>query len=108
MGEKDYHECLASEDPVKSTVFMDKILKRFNIDLSSPESQVSANWALIVGSNMSSLCSFGSLKDGILTVFCTHPTHASAVRMNKNEILKNIKSIFPELKVTKLEVRIRK
>lgn len=104
---KDDREPLAPEDPVSSEVFIQKILKRFKKTLDSSENQLSANWSVVLPS-MSQLCSFVSLKDGVLTVSCNHPAKASAVRMNKGEIIKNIKGVFPDLDVKSVIVRIYK
>lgn len=101
---KDYNKPLAPEDPVSSKVFIDKILSKFKIDLDSSQSQLAAQWNIVLGS-MAQLCSFVSLKNGILTVSCPHPAKASVVRMNKNEIIKSIKGVFPELEIRQLTVK---
>lgn len=100
---KDYNKPLAPEDPVSSKVFIEKILNRFNKNLDSSENQLSSQWKTVAGP-MAELCSFVSLKDGVLTVSCPHPAKASAVRMNKTEMIKCIKGVFPDLEVKQVKV----
>lgn len=102
---QDDNQPLSPEDPVSSQVFMDKILKRFNIDLNSSASQLCSQWNIVAGS-MANMCSFVSLKNGNLTVACSHPARASSVRMSKNELVKSIKAVFPDLEIKKVTVRL--
>ena len=105
MKDKD-NISLCPEDPVTSTLFFNRILERFKIDLNSPETQLASRWGDIVGSSLGSMCSFKSISNGVLTVVCSHPAHATAVRMNKTEMLKNIKSVFPQLEISKIIIRM--
>lgn len=100
----DPNKPLAPEDPVSSKVFIDKILSKFKINLGSSQTQLVSQWNNILGP-MAQLCSFVSLKNGILTVSCSHPAKASAVRMNKNEIIKSINGVFPELEIRQITVK---
>lgn len=102
----DPNKRLEPENPTSSEKFFDVIFKRFNIDRSSPEAVIASQWNQIVGDNLSSISKFGSLKNGSLTVFCQNGSQATLIRMNKTEIIKNIKSLFPEVIINKLEVRI--
>lgn len=98
------HEPLSPEDPVFSTLFFDKVLNRLKIDLNSPESQLSVQWENIVGTQIASICRFVSLKKGVLTLCCDHPAKTSSIRINRNEIIKSIRGVFPELEIIKVNV----
>lgn len=107
MKDKD-HEPLCPEDSVASTYFLEKIMEKYKINLNAPENLLAVQWENILGSTFSNTCSFHSLKDGVLTVLCSHSAQAAGVRMNKNEIIKKIKSVFPELDIRKINIRINK
>ena len=103
----DLYEHVSPQEPLSSTVFFDKVLSRLNIDLNDPKRQLCLQWSSIVGENLSSHCFFNGLKDGILYVVCDHPSYVSMFRLNSKEVLKNVKTTFPELQVNKVSVHIK-
>lgn len=103
----DPNQRLEPENPTSSEKFFDVIFKRFNIDRSTPEAMISSQWNQIVGDNLASISKFGSLKNGVLTVFCDNGSQATLFRMNKSEVIKNIKAVFPEININKINIRVR-
>lgn len=103
----DPNERLEPENPTSSKQFFDVIFKRFNIDRSAPEAMIASQWAQIVGDNLAKISKFGGIKNGELTVLCTNGSEATLFRMNKNEVIKNIKSVFPELNINKINIRVK-
>lgn len=106
MNAKEDYEHLSPEDPVSSTVFFKDILNRLNIDLNAPEHVLSSQWAQIAGENLANISSFCGIENGVLKVKCTNSSTASLFRMNSREIIKKINSIFPELNIIKVNVRV--
>ena len=107
MKFKDNYEALSPEDPQDSSVFLEGVLKRHNIDMSSPERQILLQWENIAGKALAqgSVCT--DLKNGTLFVTCENSAKASLIRLNKAEIIKNITAVFPEVKVSKINIRLK-
>lgn len=103
---KDLYEPISPEDPEKSSVFFDSVLKRLNINLNDPKRQLSLQWDNIVGDNFKGHCKFNGIGDGIVFVVCDHPSYVSMFKMNSKEILKKIQTTFPELNVLKVSVKL--
>jgi len=98
---------IAPENPINSANFFDVIFKRYNIKRSTSESMIASQWRDIVGPELAEISKFGSLKNGILTVFCDNGSQATLFRMNKSEVIKNIQSVFPELVINKVNIRVK-
>ena len=106
MKMNEDYEHLSPEDPVSSKIFFNSILERLKIDLNSPEHILSNQWAVIVGDNLAKSSSFCGIENKVLKVKCTNSSTASLFRMNSREVIKKINSIFPELNIIKVNVRV--
>lgn len=104
---QDNYEPLASEDPTSSKVFIDQVLERFHINLDDVANQVILNWKSIVDPVVAEHSKCEKIKDGVMTVICDHPSHASYIRLNAREIMKSIKGIFPEIELKKINTRVK-
>lgn len=103
---KDNYESLSPEDPEDSGVYIDKIFKRFGINIDSPEVQLNIRWADIVGPELAKEIFYEKISNGILFVICRNSSYASFVRLNSNDIIKKINSAFPELNIKKIILRV--
>ncbi|MCR5761081.1 MAG: DUF721 domain-containing protein [Sphaerochaetaceae bacterium] len=106
MKVKDNYNRLAPEDPVKSNSYFDQVLKRHHIDLDSSESQIKLTWSLIAGETFASVSECEKVSNGTLYIKCKNPSYAASLRMSSRELIKKVNSVFPDLKVTKIRVRI--
>ncbi len=104
---RDNYKPLSSEDPVKGTVFMDQVLNKFHIDLNDPKGQLMIHWRTVVGEDLAEHVKFDRIDKGVLYVVCDHPSRAAFMRINASEVLKSIRSIYPELDLKKIVTRIR-
>ncbi len=107
IRKKDNYKRLEPEDPVSGTIFVDQVMDRFDIDLNDPSNLVMIHWKDIVEPNVSDYSKPQKIKDGVLYLVCNHPSRASYIRLNSREILKGIKSVFPEIELKKIVTRIR-
>lgn len=103
----DPNKRLEPEKPISSEKFFDVIFKRLNIERNTTESMISSQWSQIVGENLGSISKFGSLKNGVLTVICENGSQATLFRMNKAEVIKNIKAVFPDININKINIRVK-
>lgn len=103
-----YHEPLRPEDPVRSTQFLDNILRRYDIDLTSEKGLLSMQWKNIAGPDFCDVSSFRSIENGVLTISCRNASYAAALRLNKNEIIKKINTIFPQIVIEKVIILVSK
>ena len=106
MKPKDDYKPLSPEDPVNSTFFFKDILNRLKIDLNSPEHVLSRQWADVVGANLATSSRFCSIENNVLKVKCTNSSSAALFRMNSSEVIKKVNSLFPELNIIKVNVRV--
>lgn len=106
MKPKNDYEPMAPENPVNSTLFFKDILGRLKIDLNSPEHVLANQWEAIVGENLAHTSKFCSIENNVLKVKCTNACAASLFRMNSSEIIKKVNSIFPEININKINVRV--
>lgn len=104
---KDLYEHSRPEDPEDSSVFLNKVLERIDIDLMSPDGQIVVQWENIVGSHIAQHCKYSGHKDGILYVVCDHGAHAGIVRLNKREMIKKINAVFPEFDIKNINIRVK-
>ena len=104
---QDNYEPLANEDPVSGKVFMDQVLERFHIDFNDVTNQVILNWNTLVEPVVAEHSRCEKIKDGVMTVICDHPSHASYIRLNAREIMKSIKGVFPEIDLKKIITRVK-
>ena len=104
---QDNYKPLAKEDPAPSKVFFDQVMDRFHIDLDDTNSQLILNWKNIVEPVVAEHSKCEKIKDGILYVNCDHSSHASYIRLNAREIMKSIKSIYPEIELKKIITRVK-
>ena len=104
---KDENERISPDVPIEGGAYIDKIFEKFGIDISSPEMQLNLRWADIVGQDLSKSIGFDKVKDGVLSVVCKSASIASYVRLNSTDIIKKVDSVFPELEVKKLLVRVQ-
>lgn len=66
--------------------------------------KVNARWPDIVGSNLSTFCSFDKVVKKTLYINVFSRNYTTYVLMNKNLILRNFNSFYPDLKVTGVKV----
>lgn len=102
---KDNYNSLSPEDPQSSLVYLKEVLKLHNIDITDPERQIAMQWRNIAGNSIADISVCNGVKNGTLYVQCSNASQASLVRLNKREILKKISSVFPELNVSKIDIR---
>ena len=65
------------------------------------------NWKNIVEPMVAEHSKCEKIKDGVLYVNCDHASHASYIRLNAREIMKAIRSIYPELELKKIITRVK-
>ncbi|MCR4675759.1 MAG: DUF721 domain-containing protein [Sphaerochaetaceae bacterium] len=106
MKAKDSHRHLCPEDPLDSKVFFDQVLKDLRIDMNSSENQLKLTWKMITGEQIGSMSRCENIKNGTVYVECTHPASAAGIRMNSRELIKKINSVFPDLNINKIRVRV--
>ncbi len=106
MKAKDNYTRIAPEDPIQSKAYFDQVLKRHRIELESSESQIKITWKVIAGETLGSISECEKVSKGILYIKCHHPAHATTLRMNSRELIKKASSVFPDLEITKIRVRI--
>ena len=104
---QDNYKPLAKEDPAPSKVFFDQVMDRFHIDLDDTNSQLILNWKNSVEPVVAEHSKCEKIKDGVLYVNCDHSSHASYIRLNAREIMKSIKSIYPEIELKKIITRVK-
>ena len=102
------YQRLEPEDPVKSEEYIKVILERYHIDPEKPEYQLTSHWKDIVGDSIAAISVCSGCKDGIAEVKCGHPAQIQLLKINKREILKNIESMLPELKIKDLKISLGK
>lgn len=103
---KDNYRRISPEDPIKSKSYFDQVLKRHHINLDSSESQIRLTWPLIAGESVAAVSECEKVVNGVLYLKCHHPAHATSIRMSSGELIKKVNSVFPDLKITKIRVRI--
>ncbi len=103
---KDNYHRLEPEDPVSGEVFFDQVLDRFDIDLKNPSNQIIIHWKDIVDPSISEHSRPYKYKDGVLYLSCDNQSRASYIRLNSREIIKSIRSVFPEIDLKKILTRI--
>lgn len=103
---RDSYKPLSKELPVSGEVFFNQVLERFDINLNDPANQVIMRWEKIAGQELAAHSRCDRIENNILYVSCDHPTRAAYIRLNCREILKNIKSIYPEIDLKKIVTRI--
>lgn len=104
---QDNYEPIAQEDPVSGKVFIDQVMERYDIDLNNVSNQVILNWKTLVEPVVAEYSKCEKIKDGVMTVTCDHPSHASYIRLNAREIMKSIKGVFPEIELKKIITRVK-
>ncbi len=104
---QDLYEHERPEDPAESSYYLDRVLKRMDIDLMSADSQIVIQWENIVGAHVAQHCKYSGHKDGILYVVCDHGAHAGIVRLNKREMIKKINAVFPEFDIKNINIRVK-
>ena len=104
---KDNYKPLANEEPTKSEVFFDQVLDRFHIDLDDVSSQIVLQWKNLVEPAVAEHSRCEKIKDGILYLTCDHSSRASYIRLNAREIMKSIRSVFPEIELKKIITRVK-
>ncbi|MBQ7643600.1 MAG: DUF721 domain-containing protein [Spirochaetales bacterium] len=104
---KDNYKPLANEDPTSSDVFFNQVLDRFHIDLDDVSSQVVVHWKTLVEPAVADHSKCEKIKDGVLYLTCDHPSRASYIRLNSREIIKSIRSVFPEIELKKIITRVK-
>ena len=103
---RDNYESLSPEDPIESSVYLEKVFERFGIDINSPEVQLNLRWADIIGEELAKVISFEKIFNENLFIVCKSASYATYVRLNSNDIIKKIDSTFPELRVKKIIVKV--
>ena len=103
---KDNYSRLGPEDPVSGKVFFDQVLDRFDIDLSDPSNQIMIHWKELVEPLVHEHSKPYRLKDGVLYLVCDSQSRASYIRLNSREIIKGIRSVYPEIDLKKIVTRI--
>ena len=98
---------IMNDNPIKSTSYLDKILKKYKIDINKPENILLLKWDMIVGDYFSSLCKCNGIKDDILYLVSENQTYASAVRINKGEIIKIVNSFLNRTSIKKIYVKVK-
>lgn len=106
MKVKDNYSRISPEDPTTSKVFFDEVLKRHRIELESSDNQIKLTWKLIAGEAFGSISECEKVSKGVLYLKTHHPAHATNLRMNSSELIKKVSSVYPDLKITKIRVRI--
>ena len=104
---KEVYTRLKPDVPVSSSVFLDNVMQRLNIDFSLPETQIQLQWEFFIGKHLYDYCKFSGIKNGTLFIVCENASYSATVRMCRNEILKKISSTFPELNVVKISARLK-
>lgn len=104
--QKDKYTPIAPEDPVYGNIFVDQVLKRFGINPNEPATQLAMRWNDIIGNEFSKNVFFEKIDNQTVYISCDNPSLASYVKLNGNEIMKKIISVFPELDIKKIVVRV--
>ncbi len=95
------------EDPVTSADFLKQILDRYHIDFNNPARHIISQWKELAGPAIGNYSECVGYSKGVIEVVCSHPAYLQLVKMSKKEILKNVNSVFPELKVTDMRVSVK-
>lgn len=103
----DNYERLSPEEPVKGTDYFNEVLKFHKIDLSDPEKQIILQWKNIAGPSIASITKCKGLNNGVLEITCLHSAQAGLVRLHSCEIIKNIKTVFPQIRLDKINIRTK-
>lgn len=102
----DNYDPISPEDPIDGSFFVDKVLERFGIDPNEPSNQLAMRWRDMVGEEVSKHVFFDRIDGDVVIIACDHPSRASYIKINGNDVIKRIKSAFPELDVKKIQVRV--
>ena len=86
-------------EPISAGASLDGMLKQFSWDAELTQAELFANWEKIVGSGNAQNSWPESLDKGHLVVRCKSTAWATQLRLMQNQILENIDTSFPALKV---------
>lgn len=103
---RDNYSPISPEDPLDGSFYVDQVLKRFGIDPSEPSNQLAMRWRDIVGEDVSKHVFFDRIDGDVVHIACDHPSRASYMKINGNDVIKKIKAAFPELDVKRIQVRV--
>lgn len=102
----DMYAPLSPEDPVDGSLFVDQVLMRFGIDPNEPSNQLAMGWHDIVGEEVAKHVFFEKVDGDAVHIACDNPSRASYMKINGNDVIKKIKTVFPELEVKRIQVRV--
>ena len=103
---RDMYAPLSPEDPVYGSLFVDQVLMRFGIDPNEPSNQLAMRWHDIVGEEVAKHVFFEKVDGDAVHIACDNPSRASYMKINGNDVIKKIKTVFPELEVKRIQVRV--
>lgn len=103
----DNYNRLSPEEPVSSSLYLNEIVKHFNIDFNNPVHLIENSWVEIAGENFSKSVHFNFISDNTLYVKCKNSSVSHLFRLQGKEILKKINSLFPELHLNKVYVTLQ-
>lgn len=103
----DLYEPISPEDPQDSSKYFEQVFKRLNIDLNDPKRQLSLQWESFVPENFKGHTVFKGVFENSILVVCDHPSYVTLFKMTKGEVLKKIKTTFPELGIEKINVKLK-
>ena len=84
---------------------LDLLLARLKVDQSNPVANVQRDWIEIVGSDLATHTRLLEVKKNVLIVKSNHSTWSQIVMMRRKSILKRINSLYPQLNISKIQVR---
>lgn len=103
---EDRNSEFQSSEYRKASYFIEGFLKKFSIDKNSPENRIISEWEQLAGKHISSISRCIGVKNKNLMVVCKNSSYSALVKLNRREILKNIQTAFPEIKINKISVII--
>lgn len=104
---RDPYDKYQPRNPISSVYFLEKTLKKLHINLKSAYARLILDWETIVGKEMAEHTQVCSLKKGILLLNCDHSSWATAFRFQEKHYIKLINSIYPNLKIRKISMKIK-
>ena len=64
-------------------------------------------WMEIIGSDIAIHCRLSDIKGKTAIIETDHSTYSSLILLRKQQIIRNMARLYPELKVTQLQIRIK-
>jgi predicted nucleic acid-binding Zn ribbon protein len=84
---------------------LDMLLARLHVDESNPLTAIHHEWMEIIGPDLAVHTRIVDIRGHVLVIEADHPTWASMAMMRKAQIVGRLKRQFPELGITRLQVR---